>query len=139
PGFTNVAVWWFVYAPRGLLAKCMWAHGARKMRLTDYVNKYGSIGGTDLLLNTVMTNLGDPPRAGHTTLYCRYKSSPNGAKTETFFAPQKPPAPLMRYMSPEMMSVPDATKRSLAWDAFYVSPKIKLDDTKLPALFQAGT
>lgn len=26
PGFTNLQAWWLVYVPRGLLAKCMWAH-----------------------------------------------------------------------------------------------------------------
>lgn len=26
PGFTNIQPWWLVYVPRGLLAKCMWAH-----------------------------------------------------------------------------------------------------------------
>lgn len=139
PGFTNVAVWWFVYAPRGLLAKCMWAHGAREMKLTDYVEKYGEINSGHLLLNNVMTNLGAPPRAGHATLYCRYKSNPDGKNTVTFFSPQKPPSALMRYMDPQKMPKPGLQMPSLAWDATYTHPKITVDDSKLPTLFQAGT
>lgn len=138
PGFTNVAVWWFVYAPRGLLAKAMWAHGARTMRLTDFVAKHGEIGASDVLLNIVLTNLGEPPRAGHATMFCRYKSRPDGATTVAEFLPQKPPMALMRHMDPAGLLKNEAMK-SLAWNATYVNPKITLDDSKLPPIFQAGT
>ncbi len=42
PGFTNLQCWWFVFAPQGLLAKCMWAEGAREMTLRRFVDEYAS-------------------------------------------------------------------------------------------------
>lgn len=130
PGFTDVQVWWIVYAPRGLLAKAMWAHGARAMKLSNFVATHGKIDGASLLLVIVMTNLGVPPRAGHATFYCRYKSRPDGNVTVVEFVPKGPPPVLMRYIKPD--------GQGLAWDASYTHPKIKIDEGKLPALFQAG-
>jgi hypothetical protein len=37
PAFTNLAPWWLVYVPRGLLARSMYAEGAREMTLADFV------------------------------------------------------------------------------------------------------
>jgi hypothetical protein len=142
PGFTNVQPWWFVYVPRGLLAKCMWAHDARSMKIGDFLARHrpgGKLETSELLLNIVLTNEGRAPRSGHSALHCRYKSTPNGATTVAAFDPANSlPAPLMAYLNPEMMNVQDATRRSLAWDASYVNPKIKLDESKLPARFREG-
>ena len=105
PGFTDIRVWWLVYAPRGLLAKAMWAHGARSMRLTDFVARYHGIFAGDVLLIIALTNL-DPPRGGHAGFYCRYKSHPNGAATTTEFKPRAPPLALMRYISADALGLP---------------------------------
>jgi len=130
PGFTDVQVWWIIYAPRGLLAKAMWAHGAREMKLSNFVATHHNIGAADILPVVVITNLGAPPRAGHATFYCRYKSRTDGKLTVLEFIPRGPPAVLMRYIKPE--------GTGLKWDASYAHPKITIDEGKLPALFQAG-
>ncbi|EYF08187.1 hypothetical protein [Chondromyces apiculatus] len=38
PGFTDLQCWWVVFAPQGLLAKCMWAEGAREMNLQRFMS-----------------------------------------------------------------------------------------------------
>lgn len=40
PGFTNLQPWWLIYAPRGLLARSMYAHGSRDMKLKDFVEHF---------------------------------------------------------------------------------------------------
>lgn len=53
--------------------------------------------------------------------------------------PQPPPSALMRHVNPLAMSRPDATKRSLAWDASYAHPKVAVDEDSLPKMFQTGS
>lgn len=38
PGFSDLQVWWCISAPQGLLAKSMWAEGARSMTLRQFVD-----------------------------------------------------------------------------------------------------
>lgn len=40
PAFTNVQPWWLIYIPRGLLARSMYAHGAREMTLDKFVEHF---------------------------------------------------------------------------------------------------
>lgn len=138
PGFTDVQVWWIVYAPRGLLAKAMWAHGAREMKLTDFVATHHDIGEAELLPVILLTNLGAPPRAGHATFYCRYKSRPDGSVTVVEFVPKGPPPPLMRHINPAFRMAADPSVRGLKWSESFAHPKITIDEAKLPAMFQAG-
>lgn len=40
PGFSDLQCWWITFAPQGLLAKCMWAEGARGMTLRQFMDKF---------------------------------------------------------------------------------------------------
>jgi hypothetical protein len=42
PGFTDLQCWWVVFAPQGLLAKCMWAEGAREMTLRKFIDTFSN-------------------------------------------------------------------------------------------------
>jgi hypothetical protein len=39
PHFARLQPWWLVFVPRSSLAKAMWAHGARAMKLEDFQNE----------------------------------------------------------------------------------------------------
>jgi hypothetical protein len=139
PGFTSVQVWWFIYTPLRMLAKAMWAHGARSMRLADYAAKYGAIRDGDVQLSIVITNLGQPPRAGHVTLYCRCKSRPDGANTVVEFMPHRPPYALLHYVGATALGFKGGNAPPvLPWNASHVHPKIRVDEDKLPRMFQEG-
>jgi hypothetical protein len=141
PGFTDIQVWWFVYAPRNLLAKAMWAHGARSMRLTDFASTHHAISAGDVLLAIVVANLANPGKEGHATFYCRFRSGASGGVTTTKFEPGDPPRALMRYTSVDALGLgrPGSTKPTLAWNESYVHPKIQVDEGRLPAIFQEGS
>lgn len=143
PGFTTVQPWFFVHAPRGHLARCMYSHGARGMKIPDFLAQHrpegdGGLDPSDLILQVVVSNEGDEARAGQCCLYCRYKSSPNGAATVTSFQPLPPPAPLMALCDPSKLRVFDKKRRSLNWNQSFVHPKVQLDPATLPALFREG-
>jgi hypothetical protein len=104
-----VQPWWFIFQPRRLLAKSMWAEGARNMRLADFVttvlhdSKYydkktarGAFPdpfthADDLKLNQhyalthVLTNAGDevPEYAGMPFFWCRVKLSLSDGGTQS--------------------------------------------------------
>ncbi len=40
PGFTTLQPWWLIYAPRELLARSMYAYGARDMTLRNFVEHF---------------------------------------------------------------------------------------------------
>lgn len=40
PGFSDLQCWFVICAPQGLLAKCMWAEGARSMTLKQFMDKF---------------------------------------------------------------------------------------------------
>jgi hypothetical protein len=143
PGFTTVQPWFFVYAPRGHLARAMYSHGARKMKIGDFLAQHrpggdGLLEPDDLIMQVVVSNEGDEARAGQCSLYCRYKSAPNGAATVTSFQPVPPPGPLMALVDPSKLRLFDKKKRSLNWNQSHVHPKVQLDPAALPALFREG-
>jgi hypothetical protein len=41
PGFSDFRPWWLVYAPKGMLARAMWAEDGRAMTLGDFVRTHG--------------------------------------------------------------------------------------------------
>jgi hypothetical protein len=41
PGFSDFRPWWLVYAPKGMLARAMWAEDGRSMSLGDFVRTHG--------------------------------------------------------------------------------------------------
>ncbi|MBK8942671.1 MAG: hypothetical protein IPM79_35025 [Polyangiaceae bacterium] len=140
PGFTNVQPWFCVFVPLGLLAKCMWAHGARSMTLGDFVARHrpgGSLLKGDYDFNIVLTNEGLAPRAGLVALHARARTRPEGQKTVREWKPLEPPGPIMSKVNPAWVEN-QKPPQSLAWNQSYVSPDIKLDETKLPKRFSGG-
>lgn len=105
PYFTNVQPWWFVYVPKGVLAKAMWSKGARGMTIQSFLETVltqepyrdkdfdpkhpkASLGNpfknctsikhaSHYQLTHVITNTGSevPERAGMPYFYCRMRSS----------------------------------------------------------------
>ncbi|MDI1448616.1 hypothetical protein [Polyangium sp. 6x1] len=100
PGFSSVQPWWFLFLPIGVLARCMWAVGGRKMKLSDFMAKhgphapkgsswfrFGGDGGLSIDVNyceaQVLTNVADPAFPGRAKIIRRLKSEPvqpNGAR-----------------------------------------------------------
>ncbi|UQA57866.1 hypothetical protein [Polyangium aurulentum] len=100
PGFSSVQPWWFIFMPLGVLARAMWAVGARTMRLSDFMGKhalsapkesswfrFASDGGLSVDVNyseaQILTNIADPSFPGRSKIVRRLKSEPvmpNGAR-----------------------------------------------------------
>lgn len=141
PGFTSVQPWFCLFVPQGLLAKCMWAHGARSMKLGDFVKRFraqqGTLLASDYDFNIVITNEGAPPRAGQVALHARARTRPEGQKTVREWKPAEPVGPIMKKVNPSWVSNMKPPQ-SLPWDKSYVSPKITLDESKLPKRFSEG-
>ncbi len=142
-GFTVLQPWWCLFYPKSLLAKCMWAHGARSMKIQDFVKKHrtadphkGTLRDDDIAFAIVLTNEAKPPRAGHSVLYARSKSRPVGAKTEVIWEPNKPPEPILAMIDPARLNRFEEKDRSLPWNKSWVNPSIGLDESKLPARYR---
>lgn len=125
PYFTNIQPWWFVFYPKGVLAKSMWAKGGREMTIQKFVDKVlpkyrdpdfdpkhakQSLGNpfknclslkhvSHYQLSHVMTNCGSevPERAGRSYFYCRMRSSlSDGGSTTLNPEGWKPPSEIWK-------------------------------------------
>ncbi|MDC3961584.1 hypothetical protein [Polyangium jinanense] len=112
PGFSSVQPWWFLFLPIGALARCMWAVGARKMKLADFMSKhgpktlkesdwfrFGRDGGLSIDVNyceaQILTNIADPAFPGRAKIIRRLKSEPvmpSGARLVAEGMTRVPPA-----------------------------------------------
>lgn len=93
PGFSSVQPWWFIFMPLGVLARAMWAVGARTMKLSEFMAKhagnapkesswfrFASDGGLSMDVNyseaQILTNIADPSFPGRVKIVRRLKSEP---------------------------------------------------------------
>ncbi len=122
PYFTNIQPWWFVFAPKGVLAKSMWASDGRTMTAQAFTEtvlplyqdptppKKGASGNpfrnakhlqhiSHYQLTHVITNCGSDmaDRAGHAYFWCRSRANlSEGGATTLGYEGWKPPAQLVR-------------------------------------------